>query len=593
MKLLCANSNNHPKKLLHHCKRAILAVTLILPLTLTAIPVAQATGNSHELAPNTHVHVNWMFTKAGDYQADFTITIPHKNSQGKETALNIDTTLNFQVGAAGTLTEGHYDFGPHLEEKNQVSAMVKNPSGNWQEPGEIWFGLEDAAYTQFDPAICSSLGLNEGCSGWAIPQTQQSGIPWLGFNTMDSGIANLMSKPATFTLTHLSGPGDLYVWQRGLGRETNLWFAASGDGSGGVDTDETLTPGNTQHADSALPPAGATAPNGAKPSPQKNPAPQTRAAEKPSQTPSNNPVNHAQHPDSTTSTETSKNNPADAPDAANSSKNTPGNPTGCYPIPTNQKFTLPLQTHVHPNWIFTQPGTYQVGIRQNARINGTWQSADTILNFTVGGAGNANEGHFDLGAKVENGRLTASLKDDRAPGGTWVDPRSLTFGLGAGSQAKLPAGLEFLAPAGTPVWMIGSTQTSGVPWLGANTQHPSLVQATNEPVSWEMISFRGPNPQARLAVFTSGNFGKIVGQKWFTAPTSAANVGRTASGKYCRLGVGSQAQNANISRVTGGLAATGIGNLTLPLAVLAGGIILLGLGMFFQAADRKNAPVAD
>ena len=140
--------------------------------------------------------------------------------------------------------------------------------------------------------------------------------------------------------------------------------------------------------------------------------------------------------------------------------------------------------------------------------------------------------------------------------------------------------------------MIGSTQTSGVPWLGANTQHPSLLQATNEPVSWEMISFRGPNPQARLAVFTSGNFGKIMGQKWFTAPTSAANVGRTASGKYCRLGVGSQAQNANISRVTGGLAATGIGNLTLALAVLAGGIILLGLGMFFQAADRKNA-VAD
>ncbi|WP_279058411.1 choice-of-anchor M domain-containing protein, partial [Mobiluncus mulieris] len=264
----------------------------------------------------------------------------------------------------------------------------------------------------------------------------------------------------------------------------------------------------------------------------------------------------------------------------------------CYPIPSSQKFTLPLQTHVHPNWIFTQPGNYQVGIRQNARINGTWQSADTILNFTVGGAGNANEGHFDLGAKVENGRLVAALKDDRTPGGTWVDPRSLAFGLGTGSQAKLPAGLEFLAPAGTPVWMIGSTQTSGVPWLGANTQHPSLLQATNEPVSWEMISFRGPNPQARLAVFTSGNFGKIVGQKWFTAPTSAANVGRTASGKYCRLGVGSQAQNANISRVTGGLAATGIGNLTLALAVLAGGIILLGLGMFFQAADRKNA-VAD
>lgn len=43
----------------------------------------------------------------------------------------------------------------------------------------------------------------------------------------------------------------------------------------------------------------------------------------------------------------------------------------CYPIPSSQKSTLSLQTYVHPDWVFTQPGSYQVGIHQNTQINGT------------------------------------------------------------------------------------------------------------------------------------------------------------------------------------------------------------------------------
>lgn len=575
---------------LRRLKTGVIAIATALPLTILGIPAASAASNSHEMAPNEHTHVNWLFTKAGNYQATFAITVPYQNPTGKtSSSVTTEATLNFQVGAEGTVSSGHYDFGPHLEGDNQVSAKVKNPSGQWQDPGEIWFGLTEAAHRDLPAEICTGLNLSAGCAGWVIPQSQESAIPWLGFNTQDDGVAKLLQGKATFTLTSLSGPGDLHVWQSGFDTAiSQVWFAAGGNSTGAFEPSATDSDTPDRDTKDAKLPAGAKAPREKENTPTTSPTPTPNT---PGKTPEGGQKPSPQ-PDPTKTTAPPET--AGIP-AAIGSQPPAGNHPGsepCYPIPSSQKFTLPLQTHVHPNWIFTQPGNYQVGIRQNARINGTWQSADTILNFTVGGAGNANEGHFDLGAKVENGRLVAALKDDRTPGGTWVDPRSLAFGLGTGSQAKLPAGLEFLAPAGTPVWMIGSTQTSGVPWLGANTQHPSLLQATNEPVSWEMISFRGPNPQARLAVFTSGNFGKIVGQKWFTAPTSAANVGRTASGKYCRLGVGSQAQNANISRVTGGLAATGIGNLTLALAVLAGGIILLGLGMFFQAADRKNA-VAD
>lgn len=581
---------------LRRLKTGVIAIATALPLTILGIPAASAASNSHEMAPNEHTHVNWLFTKAGNYQATFAITVPYRDSAGKTATVQTEGTLNFSAGTdgQGTVTTGHYDFGPQVDTQNQVGAMLKNPSGKPEDPADLWFGLTDKAHRDLSSETCTSLGLGTKCGGWMIPQNQEAGIPWVGFNTQDAKLHSIMSGAATFTLTSLTGSGDMYVWQDGsFGGVNGTWFAVGGDGSGAFDEEEPEAENQDQEEKGAKPPAGAKTPrekeNEAKtPGGAKKPAHAPKKPHSPESNPSKTtvPDSAADKKDANTSPNSSPANSSQAATFRNATANAAGAAPAsepCYPIPSSQKFSLPRQTHVHPNWVFTQPGNYQVGIRQSARINGQLQSADTILNFNVGGTGSANEGHFDLGAKVENGLLVATLKDDRTAGGTWVNPRSLTFGLGAGAQAKLPAGLEFLAPAGTPVWMIGSTQTSGVPWLGANTQHPSLVEATNEPVTWELLSFHGP-VGGRLAVFTSGNFGKVVGQKWFTAPTSATNVGRTASGKLCHLD-GSVTAGTH-TPTAGGLAATGVGDLLLPLAVFAGGIILLGFALIRRAREE-------
>lgn len=579
-------------------KRTVFAaIAAAVALTIGNTAAALAAGNSHELAPHAHQHVNWLFTKAGNYQATFTISVPYRDAQGKAATVETEATLNFSAGTdgAGTVTDGHYDFGPQVDDQNQVSAMLKNPSGNPEDPANIWFGLTDTAHQDLPDSVCKGLGLNPQCSGWVIPQNQKPGIPWVGFNTQDAKLHNIMSGAATFTLTSLTGPGDMYVWQDGsFGGTSGTWFAAGGDGSDGFEEENPESENQDQDTAGAKPPSGAQAPHG-----EKNKTGERDKKPAGAQPPAGGASDKAKTPAPTPGgTQPGGSQPGGVSEGGNSPHDTGVNPAifsgvtagnstaePCYPIPTGQRFALPLSTHVHPNWVFTQPGNYQVGIRQSARIGGQIQSADTILNFTVGGAGNANEGHFDLGAKVENGRLVATVKDDRSAGGTWVNPRSLVFGLGTGAKAQLPAGLEFLAPAGTTVWMIGSTQASGVPWLGANTQHPSLVAATAEPVTWELLSFRGP-AGGRMAVFTSGNFGQIVGQRWFTAPTSASHVGRTASGKYCRLD-GGTVRGASFARPAGGLAATGLREATLPLAVFAAGITLLGFALFRRARDAE------
>lgn len=69
--------------------------------------------------------------------------------------------------------------------------------------------------------------------------------------------------------------------------------------------------------------------------------------------------------------------------------------------------SLNRNTHVHPNWVFTKPGTYRLGITQSATLkNGTPITATATITFNVGTGAGVQSGHFDIGASVGNGAQT-------------------------------------------------------------------------------------------------------------------------------------------------------------------------------------------
>ncbi|RRD45202.1 choice-of-anchor M domain-containing protein [Tessaracoccus sp. OH4464_COT-324] len=187
--------------------------------------------------------------------------------------------------------------------------------------------------------------------------------------------------------------------------------------------------------------------------------------------------------------------------------------------------TVPANTHVHPNWVFSAPGEYKLTIRQSTRDKeGKPLSATATLRFLVGSGNGATSGHFDFGSHVVDGKLVAMVKDDRSSPAQWVAPSANTFVLGDAAKATAPAGIEFVAPAGQQVWMIASTQVSGVPWLGTNTQHESLLAGSAGDVTFTLVSASGPG---NVAVFTSGNFGQVVGKRWFTRTVGGADAAPT------------------------------------------------------------------
>ena len=138
-------------------------------------------------------------------------------------------------------------------------------------------------------------------------------------------------------------------------------------------------------------------------------------------------------------------------------------------------------------------------------------SATATLTFVVGpGAnGNANDGHFDLGPRIVDGKLKLQVKDDRSQPASWVDPSTLTFSLGDKATLKAPDALNFVATPGQDVWMISSSQSAGVPWLGMNSQAEEIVSKTSGEVTFTLVSVEGPG---KVSVFTSGGLGGGVGE---------------------------------------------------------------------------------
>ncbi|MDC4232530.1 TIGR03773 family transporter-associated surface protein [Actinomyces sp. B33] len=149
---------------------------------------------------------------------------------------------------------------------------------------------------------------------------------------------------------------------------------------------------------------------------------------------------------------------------------------------------------------------------------GEANTATATLNFSVGGAGNVTEGHFDLGPAIEDGTVVARIKDDRSQPASWVDPGSLTFALGDAAKMKAPADVSFVASPGSDIWMIPSTQIAGVPWLGMNSQREEIVNQTSGEVVFTLVDVQGPG---KVAVFNAGSLGSGVGSHIFDGAGSS------------------------------------------------------------------------
>ncbi|WP_165216726.1 choice-of-anchor M domain-containing protein [Schaalia sp. ZJ1691] len=110
---------------------------------------------------------------------------------------------------------GHVDIGPKIVD-GQWNILARDDSG----ATPVWRDLNHLVMKVNDHGLLDAptqtpyefLGGKEGEKWWIIPQTENPGVVWLGWNTQDPQATQRMSRGATMSIGHIDGPGKAWLF---------------------------------------------------------------------------------------------------------------------------------------------------------------------------------------------------------------------------------------------------------------------------------------------------------------------------------------------------------------------------------------------
>jgi putative ABC transporter-associated repeat protein len=126
------------------------------------------------------------------------------------------------------LDEGHIDIGPTLG-TGEFILEAHDDTGEtsvWRRLSDVVVEVNDEGMmTMPDDDTYSFIGAEPGSSIWMIPQTQQTGVAWLGWNTQEPQLMQTVSGGVTFSLLGIEGPGDatVYLQSGNFGAPEVIW----------------------------------------------------------------------------------------------------------------------------------------------------------------------------------------------------------------------------------------------------------------------------------------------------------------------------------------------------------------------------------
>lgn len=119
-------------------------------------------------------------------------------------------------GTGRTVIEtGHIDVGPTLNTGDfalQVHDDTVSPS-LWRELDDVVIHLNDSSILEVpDDPIYDFLELEAGTPVHVVPQTQNTDVAWLGWNTQEPQFMSAVTGGVTLSIAEIQGPGDVTVY---------------------------------------------------------------------------------------------------------------------------------------------------------------------------------------------------------------------------------------------------------------------------------------------------------------------------------------------------------------------------------------------
>lgn len=410
------------------------------------------------------------------------------------------------------IDKGHVDvFEPHATSPNSIDLFLKNPEGKLVEPDSVKLVLKGGKYGE-GGSWSTEVQKIIGKPAYIIPQTQDDSILWAGWDVMQ--LSQYGFTGADIVLDKVEGPGTIkvFIGKPPLGleymplveakKDTNDFSVVSGD----VFHDAPLT---HKHFYWAFPKKGVYSLTA-----------HVKAYHRDghSVTTESKTVKIYVDPDTPKPADPPSTKPAEVSCENGYVKGADGK---CHKIKQEKKIKKEQDTVVTGNNSSNKAQTSsdrETLTSSNSSRGAVEKCIPTKIVTRVNAAEAQRQGLVPAAGKTGATRaLVPLIKDDRTAPAKWVSPSSLTFGISRSTdltekQSQRDVQAKFGLPA--KVYMIGQTQEAGIPWVGANTQNPTVEKQVDKAVTWRLDSVSGPG---RVLVFETANFGAI-GRIWFSKP---------------------------------------------------------------------------
>lgn len=140
-------------------------------------------------------------------------------------------------GEASEISVGHVDLGPRLIDGQWRAGLRHDAESGavWRDPNQTVLRVGDAAImTAPDSADYPFLADVAGKPVYVVPQTQNPGVVWLGWNTQDPAVTATIDRGLTMRVGPVSGPGRAWLFLQSGTFGKPLLLADSGAAPGDV-----------------------------------------------------------------------------------------------------------------------------------------------------------------------------------------------------------------------------------------------------------------------------------------------------------------------------------------------------------------------
>ena len=138
---------------------------------------------------------------------------------------------------ASEIAVGHVDLGPRLIDGQWRAGLRHDAESGavWRDPNQTVLRVNDAAImTAPDSADYPFLADVAGKPVYVVPQTQNPGVVWLGWNTQDPAVTATIDRGLTMRVGPVSGPGRAWLFLQSGTFGKPLLLADSGAAPGDV-----------------------------------------------------------------------------------------------------------------------------------------------------------------------------------------------------------------------------------------------------------------------------------------------------------------------------------------------------------------------